>query len=725
MNLLDRMCYDTGGYTVQEILSSFCKKILEIIDLVNKNEEVCDEAHTIIENIRNEVVPDLVNDIMKELQDTGYFDSLVNVTLIEQLRTELTTLLNQAITDHTTRLDNCDSQLENIKNLDTFFESDVLLIPSYRGFLKGAENLELYISNDCLNCYNVNTQPIYKNKTGREFYDYCGMIYNGKFYFIADYRSDDSVWGGNRFAIISTSDFKTFDEHVFNVGSDNIDQTWAPEFFVHNNEVYIFYCMHVKGETFQRPAISTGTKDKFSIYYSKATDSTLKNWTNPQKVSFDNDESKIDPCVIYKDNLFHMFVCRDTDIVIDHYTSPTISGVWQRVEIIDMPCKTEAPSIVEFKNKYYMFLDSFRSTGENDEGLYHVLESNDLNNWSAPKVFKNQSNNVMRHFSPIVLKTEEEKNIIKNLYNRMNNNQGNTLINTMKYIQMASNKHGISWTDLGALTNTGIIEELKVQKNTIYYLNGVKRTITIKKINIDLLDNYDEFHFMVLAGNRDLQTKIVIMNSCTGWGTTFLPLGLDYITMGGLEVNNSFKYTFFVKDKFIRCGLLPQYIFETKPYIPYNFVKNGSFVNDFTEWKNMNQVTQEVVDDGLKYGKSCHLTSTTGVQYKGISQDIELNANTKYDFSCYYLVKNKASFNNNFALEIKARKNDTSAGDTILAKKQININEVNEYTWSKITAYIDTTDIDFSLYESFYIYFYMVDEGDVYVTDFTLTKSNG
>ena len=109
MNYLDRMSYDTGGYTVQEILSSFCKKILEIIDLVNKNEDVCNETHTIIENIRNEVVPDLVDDIMKELQDSGYFDSLVNVTLIENLRTELTTLLNEAITDFTNRLDNNDT----------------------------------------------------------------------------------------------------------------------------------------------------------------------------------------------------------------------------------------------------------------------------------------------------------------------------------------------------------------------------------------------------------------------------------------------------------------------------------------------------------------------------------------------------------------------------------------------------------------------------------------
>ena len=215
------------------------------------------------------------------------------------------------------KIRNIDTQLDNIKNLDTFFENDVLLIPSYSGFLKGDENLELYISNDCENCYSVNTVPVYKNKVGKPLFDYCGMIYNNKFYFITDYRSDDSVWGGNRFNIISTYDFITFDEYNFRVGDDTVNQTWAPEFFVHNNEVYIFYSMQVNNETFQRPSISSGTKPKFSIYYSKATDNTLKNWTNPQKVTFDNDESKIDPCLVYKDGVFHMFVCRDTDIVIE------------------------------------------------------------------------------------------------------------------------------------------------------------------------------------------------------------------------------------------------------------------------------------------------------------------------------------------------------------------------------------------------------------------------
>ena len=142
MNLLDRLdrkAYDTGGYTVQEILSSFSKKILEIVDLVNKNEEVCDEANTIIENIRNEVVPSLVDDIIKDMEDNGYFDKLVNVTLIDQLRTELTTLLNQTITNYTTRLDNFNSQLNTITNnvekiLNDFYNEKIIDLKNEKDF---------------------------------------------------------------------------------------------------------------------------------------------------------------------------------------------------------------------------------------------------------------------------------------------------------------------------------------------------------------------------------------------------------------------------------------------------------------------------------------------------------------------------------------------------------------------------------------------------------------
>ena len=172
MNLLDRMAYDTGGYTVQEILSSFCKKILEIIDLVNKNEEVCDEAHTIIENIRNEVVPELVDDIIKEMEDNGYFDKLVNVTLIEQLRTELTELLNQAITDYTSRLDNLKSQMNTIM-IEKANENEVrkksVLIEEYDLGQSVKELLTngnvAVVGERCINKINVNNNAITLNQT--------------------------------------------------------------------------------------------------------------------------------------------------------------------------------------------------------------------------------------------------------------------------------------------------------------------------------------------------------------------------------------------------------------------------------------------------------------------------------------------------------------------------------------------------------------------------------
>ena len=143
MNYLDRISYDTGGYTVQEILSSFCNKILEIIELVNKNEEVCDETHKIIENIRNEVVPDVVDDIIKEMQDNDYFDHLVNVTLIEQLRTELTTLLNQTITDFTTRLDN-KANVSLVEQLR--IELNKLLNQTITGFRTRLDNFDLQLN---------------------------------------------------------------------------------------------------------------------------------------------------------------------------------------------------------------------------------------------------------------------------------------------------------------------------------------------------------------------------------------------------------------------------------------------------------------------------------------------------------------------------------------------------------------------------------------------------
>ena len=94
MNYLNRMAYDTGGYTVQEILSSFYKKIMEIIDLVNNNELTCEEARNLLTEIKETLLPIEVEKILNEFVDDGTIESLINVNLFNQLKDDLTERMN-------------------------------------------------------------------------------------------------------------------------------------------------------------------------------------------------------------------------------------------------------------------------------------------------------------------------------------------------------------------------------------------------------------------------------------------------------------------------------------------------------------------------------------------------------------------------------------------------------------------------------------------------------
>ena len=83
----------------------------------------------------------LKRELLNQLEDKkvsnsiGDFDSSVIDTLIENLRTELTTLLNNAITDFTNRLDNIDSQLvttehqlELLNGVTPFYENKNVIV---------------------------------------------------------------------------------------------------------------------------------------------------------------------------------------------------------------------------------------------------------------------------------------------------------------------------------------------------------------------------------------------------------------------------------------------------------------------------------------------------------------------------------------------------------------------------------------------------------------------
>ncbi len=446
---------------------------------------------------------------------------------------------------------------------------------------------------------------------------------------ITDYKKYDNSWGGNAFNIISTEDFINFNEFSFSFKDNDstIDQTWAPEFLTYNNEVYIFFSMQKNGETYIGSDFNKLEQAFNRTYYSKALNSELTSWTTPTLLKMPTDKCRIDPCVVHENGLFHLYLCADDHAEIEHFTAQNIDDTWTYVNTLPFPTRTEAPSVVKFNGKYYMFVDSHRGSGNNQQGLYHVAESSDLTNWYNISVFKNQSRLKMRHFTPLVLKTDEQKNIIKELFNKLNNNCGDNILRSYYLMSESQEKYDMSFIDLSAFTDDScVINELKVMKNTIYYINGINKTLRINKINIDNIRDFDKFYFMV--NTVDNRTKIVLKNNCNGNSTQFLHN--DYYTIGGI-INNSWTLNgFTVKDKRIRFINTPNYDHE---YLkPYNFLSNPVFSNGLTSWSSRQGVSAVVSEEHIDVGeKSCYLDCTG--KYQGISQNVSLLPNMIYNFS--------------------------------------------------------------------------------------------
>ena len=493
MNLLDKIAYDTGGYTVQEILSSFCKKILEIIDLVNKNEEVCDESRTILENIRNEVVPHVVEDIMKEMQDSGYFDSLVNVTLIEQLRTELTTLLNNTITDFTTKLDNFDSQLDKKVDIDKLVNINNISSLYLASFFNSNSKTisEFYISKNGVDFEKLDIGGIRGARDGDILY------HNGKFYMFltqtyGEYDTCD-------FRVFVSENLEKWEEHRINVGlrtSESYQHIWAPDIFVDDDgTVYIIVSKEVESMT---DSITGRLELNFRPYLVKAT--------NLDELSFElvgeivlNNNNKIDGHIEKKDGVYYLFIKKEMNE--GEYKGGSIE-TWKSTDLINWDnVSYTIPTISQYAyegcyvckvgDKYFMYLDNY---SYDNGGNVHYLTSSDLINWSKAKPINTQF--PTRHGCVKKINDIKEYNIIK-CKDKIKNNNNTICLSTngitnkfLELLEIQGNDNYRSCDLKFKITDT--------QNN---FLNGEfvlqiqKKSNTNSIIKFYCVDNYSKFDF--------------------------------------------------------------------------------------------------------------------------------------------------------------------------------------------------------------------------------------
>ena len=320
-----------------------------------------------------------------------------------------------------------DTELGHIETLD-LINNDLLLFASYQsGTLPAVSDFTLYVGKDCEKCYPINNNKILDFVTNRPLWDIDCFYNNNKFYFIGDYKDNDEVWGGNAFLLIESDVLINFKQTPIKIRSSvkNINQTWAPKFFKDDDgNCYLIYCIQENNETFIDSNLLSVSHPKLRLCYSTALDGTFTSWSEPNYINIGTDDSHIDPFMFKSNGVYHLFTCYDDTAKIRHYTSQSLTGRFELNSVVPFPTVTEAPSVVRFNDKFYMFVDSHRATGWRDSGLIHVMESDDLYTWGNLKTYKNTSNTVMRHFAPLVVNTPEQKEVIKNLFkkNKLNNN---------------------------------------------------------------------------------------------------------------------------------------------------------------------------------------------------------------------------------------------------------------------------------------------------------------
>lgn len=92
--------YDFNGITTQEILCQFFEKIQEIIELVNNNELSVQDTIKKFEELtvwcKETGIPDEVVKLFNQYSEEGYFDNLINGTILSEIRNKLEEVLQMS-----------------------------------------------------------------------------------------------------------------------------------------------------------------------------------------------------------------------------------------------------------------------------------------------------------------------------------------------------------------------------------------------------------------------------------------------------------------------------------------------------------------------------------------------------------------------------------------------------------------------------------------------------
>lgn len=298
---------------------------------------------------------------------------------------------------------NYDHQLDNDTNI---------LFPAFTKQNQNSYRDELYISDNGVDLYHVNQYGSNVDFTDHPVAVDCStMFYEGYVYQIYDYvkspypdQINSHFLAGNGIQIRRSKDLINWEFIDVDLPSKWL-QTWAPEWYVEDGNVYVVLSLSDCSASAQNT--TDGVVNWVKQTYIIST-SDFETWTEPQLINLGLDNC-IDPFIIKENGNYYLFVKNEVTGKITEFKSDSLMTGYQQVCILDTNSNAvfEGPAVVEYKGGYLLIVDA------PNEGLV-AFYSTDIENWGQTVHLSTNDGQIVKHCTPITLKNNELRKIVQN-----------------------------------------------------------------------------------------------------------------------------------------------------------------------------------------------------------------------------------------------------------------------------------------------------------------------
>lgn len=291
---------------------------------------------------------------------------------------------------------------EKIKNYNYQEIEDFVLYAFFDP--NNSNEISLYVSKDNLNLEKLNTTPLY----GR---DPSIAYFNQKFYIaVTDYTPTYD------FKIYESSDLMTWTTHQINLNlyNENYPKRWAPEFFIDNDDIYIFISVQYADDT------HPSSYGKFKIYKTQCINTDELYFDTPIPINMLNtsNDNYIDASCIKIGSTYHLIVKNETQtkLTLDHFTSNDLQYfTLDKEDFAQFGRYVEGPFVYKFKNEYIIGCDKYNDRNSINN-IQKIKTSTDFQNFSNYKLMYIKNKN-LSHGSGFVIDSIEAKNVVSKISN--------------------------------------------------------------------------------------------------------------------------------------------------------------------------------------------------------------------------------------------------------------------------------------------------------------------